>query len=73
MKAVRMTTLECQRKNLEREIIQTKEMMWDVKESEYPDIGLLNQLRDKVERNLQLINMIDHHLDAGQQYSAQRH
>lgn len=64
MSAVGMTTLDCQRQNLEKEIIKTKDMIWSLKQSDFPDLAYLGQLRDKVERNMQLINMIDQHLYA---------
>jgi len=57
-----MRTLECQRQRLESEIIASKAKVWQIKDSEFPDLKALNQLHDAIERNMQLINMIDQHL-----------
>ncbi len=62
MNVAAMTTLDSQRDKLEREIIETKQLIVHIKEGAYPDISKLNQLKDTIERHMQLINMIDQHL-----------
>lgn len=57
-----MNLLEAHKQRLEQEIIAAKEKIWTLKESEFPDLIALNQLKESVERNWQLIEMIDQHL-----------
>ena len=57
-----MRTLEFQKQRLESEIIASKSKIWEIRESQFPDLKALNQLHDTIERNMQLINMIDQHL-----------
>jgi len=57
-----MNTLEKQRQRLENEIISTKERIWQIKSSEFPDLKALNLLNETVERSMQLIGMIEQHL-----------
>ena len=54
-----MNTLEQQRTRLEEEIIAAKERIWKIRDSKFPDLKLLTQLNETVERNMQLIYMID--------------
>ena len=60
-----MRTLEFQRQRLENEIIESKSKIWQIRDSDFPDLKALNQLHDAIERNMQLINMIDQHLIYG--------
>jgi len=57
-----MNTLEQQRQRLENEIISTKERIWQIKDSKLPDLKALNLLNETIERNMQLIGMIEQHL-----------
>ena len=57
-----MNTLEQQHKRLEEEIIAAKERVWQIRDSRFPDLKLLNQLNETIERNMQLIDMIALHL-----------
>jgi len=57
-----MNTLEQQQNRLEEEIISAKERIWKIRDSRFPDLKLLNQLNETIERNMQLINMIALHL-----------
>jgi hypothetical protein len=57
-----MNTLEQQHKRLEEEIIIAKERIWQIRDSRFPDLKLLNQLNETIERNMQLIDMIALHL-----------
>mgnify|MGYP000597813827 CR=1 FL=1 len=57
-----MNTLEHQHKRLEKEIIAAKERIWQIRDSRFPDLKLLNQLDETIERNMQLIDMIALHL-----------
>jgi len=57
-----MNTLEKQLQRLENEIISTKERIWQIKSSEFPDLKALNLLNETVERSMQLIGMIEQHL-----------
>ena len=57
-----MNTLEQQRQRLENEIIDTKERIWKVKGGRFPDLKALNLLNETIERDLQLIGMIEQHL-----------
>jgi hypothetical protein len=57
-----MNTLEQQQKRLEKEIVAVKEQIWQVRGSRFPDLKLLNQLNETIERDLQLIDMIALHL-----------
>ena len=59
-----MRTLEFQRQRLEKEIMASKQGIRTIRESDFPDVNALNQLHDAIERNMQLIGMIDQHLDA---------
>jgi len=65
-----MTTIEFQRKRLEDELIAAKQKITLVRNSRFPDINTLNQLQDTVERNLQLIGMIDHHINVDRKQRA---
>ncbi|WP_231875616.1 hypothetical protein, partial [Oleiphilus sp. HI0086] len=64
MRTLRLTTLDNQRQRLEREIIETKKKIVAANEGAFPDLGLVKQLRDSIERNMQLISMIDQHRPA---------
>ena len=57
-----MRTLEFQRQHLENDIIESKAKIRLIKESDFPDINALNQLHDTITRNMQVIGMIDQHL-----------
>jgi len=57
-----MNTLEQQHKRLEEEIFVAKERILQVRRSRFPDLKLLNQLNETIERNMQLIDMILLHL-----------
>jgi len=57
-----MNTLEQQYKRLEEEIIVAKERIWQIRGARFPDLKLLNQLNETIERNMQLIDMIASHL-----------
>ena len=57
-----MNTLEQQQNRLEEEIIAVKERIWQIRDSSFPDLKLLNQLNETIERNIQLIDMIALHL-----------
>jgi hypothetical protein len=57
-----MNTLEQQQQRLEQEILVVKEQIWQIRDSRFPDLKLLNQLNETVERNTQLIDMIALHL-----------
>jgi len=57
-----MNTLEQQYKRLEEEIFVAKERIWEIRGSRFPDLKLLNQLNETIERNMQLIDMIATHL-----------
>jgi len=61
MRTLRMTTLDCQRQGLEQEIIESKKKILMIRESAFPDLKLVSQLRESIERNLQLIAMIEEH------------
>jgi len=66
-----MNTLEQQRQRLENEIIETKERIRKVKGGRFPDLKALNLLNETIERNLQLIGMIEQHLrPVSRQYAA---
>jgi len=66
-----MNTLEQQRQRLENEIIETKERIIKVKGGRFPDLKALNLLNETIERNLQLIGMIEQHLrPVSRQYAA---
>ena len=66
-----MNTLEQQRERLENEIISTKERICQIKDSKLPDLKALNLLNETVERNMQLIGMIEQHLrPVSRQYAA---
>jgi len=67
-----MRTLEHQKQRLEGEIMSSKTKIWQIRDSEFVDLNALNQLRDTIERNMQLINMIDQHLGAGQEHRVQQ-
>jgi hypothetical protein len=62
-----MSTLARQRQNLENDVIASKGKIWEIRNSEFPDLKALNQLQDAIERNMQLINMIDQHIYSNQQ------
>lgn len=57
-----MRTLLEQRKRLEREIIATKEMLAERASESVSDIKTIQLHKDTIERNMQLISMIDNHL-----------
>jgi len=57
-----MNTLEQQQNRLEEEIIAVKERIWQIRDSRFPDLKLLHQLNETIERNIQLIDMIALHL-----------
>ena len=57
-----INTLEQQQQRLEKEIVAVKEQIWQVRASRFPDLKLLNQLNETIERNMQLIDMIAMHL-----------
>jgi len=59
-----MNTLEAQKQRLENEIIRAKARMLELHQNEYPDLNLLGSLKELVERNFQLISMIDQHTTA---------
>jgi len=66
-----INTLEQQRQRLENEIIETKERILKVKAGRFPDLKALNLLNETIERNLQLIGMIEQHLQpVSRQYAA---
>jgi len=58
--------MEFQRQRLEEEMIKAKGRIRQIRESSYPDLSALKQLQESVERNLQLIGMIDQHLQVDQ-------
>ena len=60
-----MSLLNAHKKRLEDEIIAAKEKVRAIKDCEFPDLAALKQLNEQIERNWQLIGMIDHHVDAG--------
>ncbi len=64
MRTLGLTTLDNQRQRLERENIDTKQKIVALSEGEYPNLALLNQLRESIERNMQLITMIKQHRPA---------
>ena len=66
-----MTTMEFQRTRLEAEMIKAKDRIRQIRESSFPDLNAIKQLQESVERNLQLIGMIDHHLKADQRQQSQ--
>jgi len=57
-----MNTLQYQRQRLEDEMNVAKANMQLIRESEFPDLKTLQQYRESIERNQQLIGMIDNHL-----------
>ncbi|MFT6122637.1 MAG: hypothetical protein ACJASG_001165 [Oleiphilaceae bacterium] len=57
-----MNTLEQQQKRLETEVLAVKEQIWQIRDSRFPDLKLLNQFNETIERNMQLIDMIALHL-----------
>jgi len=67
-----MRTLQFQRQRLESEIIESKSKVWQIRDSDFPDLKALNQLHDTIERNMQLINMIDQHLCSGESRKLQQ-
>ncbi len=62
-----MNTLSVHKARLEAEIVQAKVKIQRIRESEFPDLKALNELNDSVQRNLQLIGMIDNHDSCGKQ------
>lgn len=64
MRTLRLTTLDNQRQRLEREIIEAKQKIVAISGGEFPNVMLLNQLRESIERNMQLITMIEQHRPA---------
>jgi len=57
-----MNPLSAQKKRLEQEIQDAKWRVQAIQESGLPDISVMRQLDELMERNLQLIEMIDKHL-----------
>lgn len=56
-----MSLLEAHKQRLEREIVDAKTKIWQMQNSDFPDLMTINQLKEAVERNWQLIEMIDMH------------
>lgn len=56
-----MDTLQYQRQRLEDEVIDANANIRMIRESEFPDLNALQQLMESIERNKQLIGMIDNH------------
>ena len=67
-----MSLLEAHKQRLEQEIFAAKEKIWELKQSEFPDLMALNQLNDVVTRNWQLIEMIDHHTHSDDRVETRR-
>ena len=57
-----INTLEHQKRRLEKEITAAQVRIQEVQESRFPDLKLLNQLNETIERNTQLVDMIALHL-----------
>jgi hypothetical protein len=64
MRTVGLTTLDNQRLRLEREILEAKKKIAILTDSDYLDMNSINQLKDSIERNMQLISMISQHRPA---------
>lgn len=62
-----MNSLEHQRERLESEIAVAKANIQTIRESDFPDLKALHQHAESIERNMQLIGMIDNHLDCDHQ------
>ncbi len=62
-----MNTLEHHKRRLEAEISSALESIRQIRASDCPDLKALNQLNDAVERNRQVIGMINNHLGCGHQ------
>jgi pantothenate kinase-related protein Tda10 len=59
---VDMHLLEAQKIRLEQEIIQAKEQLRQLHVDGCHDISVIKQLQETIERNWQLVGMIDEHL-----------
>jgi len=66
-----MRTMEFQRTRLEEEMIKAKSRIRQIRESSFPDLNALKQLQESVERNMQLIGMIDQHLNVDRRQQSQ--
>lgn len=64
MRTLRMTTLDCQRQRLEQEIIDSKKKILLIRESDFPDLKQITQLRETIERSMQLLSMLEQHVQA---------
>lgn len=62
-----MNTLMQQKKRLESEIVEAKNSIASLKESGVPNLTAMNHFSEMIERNMQLIYMIDNHLSSGHQ------
>lgn len=62
-----MNTLAQQKCRLESEIIAAKQNIAALKESDVMDLKAINHHAETIERNMQLITMIDNHLSSGHQ------
>lgn len=62
-----MNTLAQQKKRLEAEIIDAKTCLASLKDQCVPDIKSIKLHSETIERNMQLISMIDNHLRSGHQ------
>jgi len=60
--AVVMQLLEVQKVRLEQEIVQAKEKLRQLSLDSCQDLSTIRQLQEQLERNWQLIGMIDEHL-----------
>jgi len=63
--------MEFQRTRLEEEMIKAKSRIRQIRESSFPDLNALKQLQESVERNMQLIGMIDQHLNVDRRQQSQ--
>lgn len=57
-----MSLLNAHKKRLEDEIITAKDKIRAIRDCEFPDLATIKQLNEQIERNWQLIGMIDHHV-----------
>jgi len=62
-----MNTLAQQKIRLETEIIAAKQSIVALKECAITDFKTINHHAETIERNMQLISMIDNHLNSGHQ------
>lgn len=58
-----MDTLGHQKNQLEKEIAAARDRITHVRRSQFPDLKLLKQLTETIERNTQLVDMIALHLN----------